>query len=231
VLALNNADVYYGKAQILHGVSIAVDGGSLVSLIGRNGAGKTTTLKSIMGLVCLSSGQRLLNDVDITRAPPYVACRLGISYVPENRQVFGKLTVEENLQMAQIVGRSGYWTQRRAYELFPHLQARRRQLAETLSGGEQQMLAIARGVLTNPEVLLLDDPTEGLAPLIVESVIGAIRAIGKQGVNIVLVDQNLQLAMELADYVYVLDNGSVIWNGNIASLRESKQSVEQLISV
>ena len=183
-LALQDCDVFYGKAQALHHVSIDVAAGEVVSLIGRNGAGKSTLLKAAIGLNAVHSGRRLMGDRDITALKPYELGRLGLAFVPENRRIFPNLTVEENLKIATVMGRKGPWSLERIYQLFPRLLERATQGGDTLSGGEQQMLAVGRGLLTNPEVLLLDEPTEGLAPLIVEQLTEAIRTINAEGVAI-----------------------------------------------
>jgi branched-chain amino acid transport system ATP-binding protein len=230
-LALENCDVYYGKAQALHQVSIDVAAGEVVSLIGRNGAGKSTLLKAAIGLNAVHSGRRLMGDRDITALKPYELGRLGLAFVPENRRIFPNLTVEENLKIATVMGRKGPWSLERIYQLFPRLQERATQGGDTLSGGEQQMLAVGRGLLTNPEVLLLDEPTEGLAPLIVELLTEAIRTINAEGVAILLVEQNLKVPLKLARRQFVIDNGRVVWSGTTAELQADRVRIESLISV
>jgi branched-chain amino acid transport system ATP-binding protein len=230
-LALENCDVYYGKAQALHQVSIDVAAGEVVSLIGRNGAGKSTLLKAAIGLNAVHSGRRMMGDRDITALKPYELGRLGLAFVPENRRIFPNLTVEENLKIATVMGRKGPWSLERIYQLFPRLLERAAQGGDTLSGGEQQMLAVGRGLLTNPEVLLLDEPTEGLAPLIVEQLIEAIRTINAEGVAIVLVEQNLKVPLKLARRQFVIDNGRVVWSGTTAELQADRARIESLISV
>ena len=230
-LALENCDVYYGKAQALHQVSIDVAAGEVVSLIGRNGAGKSTLLKAAIGLNAVHSGRRLMGDRDITALKPYELGRLGLAFVPENRRIFPNLTVEENLKIATVMGRKGPWSLERISQLFPRLQERATQGGDTLSGGEQQMLAVGRGLLTNPEVLLLDEPTEGLAPLIVELLTEAIRTINAEGVAILLVEQNLKVPLKLARRQFVIDNGRVVWSGTTAELQADRVRIESLISV
>lgn len=230
-LALENCDVYYGKAQALHQVSMDVAAGEVVSLIGRNGAGKSTLLKAAMGLNVVHSGRRLMGDRDITALKPYELGRLGLAFVPENRRIFPNLTVEENLKIATVMGRKGPWSLERIYQLFPRLLERATQGGDTLSGGEQQMLAVGRGLLTNPEVLLLDEPTEGLAPLIVEQLTEAIRTINAEGVAILLVEQNLKVPLKLAHRQFVIDNGRVVWSGTTAELQADRARIESLISV
>ncbi|TKW77271.1 MAG: ATP-binding cassette domain-containing protein, partial [Bradyrhizobium icense] len=165
-LALQDCDVFYGKAQALHHVSIDVAAGEVVSLIGRNGAGKSTLLKAAIGLNAVHSGRRLIGDRDVTALKPHQLGRLGLAFVPENRRIFPNLTVEENLKIATVMGRKGPWSLQRIYQLFPRLQERAAQGGDTLSGGEQQMLAVGRALMTNPRLLILDEATEGLAPLI-----------------------------------------------------------------
>ena len=230
-LALQDCDVFYGKAQALHHVSIDVAAGEVVSLIGRNGAGKSTLLKAAIGLNAVHSGRRLMGGRDITALKPYELGRLGLAFVPENRRIFPNLTVEENLKIATVMGRKGPWSLERIYQLFPRLLERATQGGDTLSGGEQQMLAVGRGLLTNPEVLLLDEPTEGLAPLIVEQLTEAIRTINAEGVAIVLVEQNLKVPLKLARRQFVIDNGRVVWSGTTAELQADRARIESLISV
>ena len=230
-LALQDCDVYYGKAQALHQVSIDVAAGEVVSLIGRNGAGKSTLLKAAIGLNAVHSGRRMMGDRDITALKPYELGRLGLAFVPENRRIFPNLTVEENLKIATVMGRKGPWSLERIYQLFPRLLERATQGGDTLSGGEQQMLAVGRGLLTNPEVLLLDEPTEGLAPLIVEQLTEAIRTINAEGVAILLVEQNLKVPLKLARRQFVIDNGRVVWSGTTAELQADRARIESLISV
>jgi len=230
-LVLQDCDVFYGKAQALHHVSIDVAAGEVVSLIGRNGAGKSTLLKAAIGLNVVRSGRRLMNGRDVTALKPYELGRLGLAFVPENRRIFPNLTVEENLRIATVMGRKGPWSLERIYQLFPRLQERAVRGGDTLSGGEQQMLAVGRGLLTNPEVLLLDEPTEGLAPLIVEQLIDAMRTINGEGVAILLVEQNLKVPLKLARRQFVIDNGRVVWSGTTAELQADRARIESLISV
>jgi branched-chain amino acid transport system ATP-binding protein len=230
-LALQDCDVYYGKAQALHHVSIDVAAGEVVSLIGRNGAGKSTLLKAAIGLNAIHTGRRMMGDRDITALKPYELGRLGLAFVPENRRIFPNLTVEENLKISTVMGRRGPWSLERIYQLFPRLSERATQGGDTLSGGEQQMLAVGRGLLTNPEVLLLDEPTEGLAPLIVEQLTEAIRTINSEGVAILLVEQNLKVPLKLARRQFVIDNGRVVWSGTTAELQADRARIESLISV
>lgn len=231
MLALENADVYYGKAIALQGVSVTVAQGEIISLLGRNGAGKTTTLRALMGLLPCASGRRLFAGQDVSRLAPHQLSRLGLAYVPEDRQVFPNLTVQENLAIAGVAHPAGFWTLDRAYALFPRLRERAASNAMSLSGGEQQMLSIARAVLTNPKVLMLDEPTEGLAPLVVQAVRDAIVAVNAAGVGIVLVEQKVAIPLAISHRLYVMDHGSVAWSGTPEAFRADRGSIEQRMSV
>jgi branched-chain amino acid transport system ATP-binding protein len=231
MLALESVDVFYGKAQALHGVSIGVGRSEIVSIIGRNGAGKTTTLKAAMGLLDCARGRRLLEGADVTSWPPHRLSRAGVSYVPETRRIFTNMTVRENLAMGAVVHRPGAWTFERVCELFPVLRERASTSGDALSGGEQQMLAIARGLMGNPKVLLLDEPTEGLAPLIVKTVQESIIAINKTGVSIVLVEQNLRVPLAVAHRQFIVDNGRIVWQGTTAELLKDRVTVERYLSI
>ncbi|MBN9428585.1 MAG: ABC transporter ATP-binding protein [Burkholderiales bacterium] len=231
MLALENVDAFYGKAIALQGVSIHVGRGEVVSLLGRNGAGKTTTLRTCMGLLPCASGRRVLAGENVTRLGPHQLSRRGLAYVPEDRQVFPNLSVEENLAVAGVAHPSGPWTLERVYELFPRLRERARSNAMSLSGGEQQMLSIARAVLTNPQVLMLDEPSEGLAPLVVCAVRDAIVALNSAGMAIVLVEQKLAIPLEISHRLYVMDHGSVAWTGTPEEFRSNRLHVEQRMTV
>ncbi|MGH7005150.1 MAG: ABC transporter ATP-binding protein [Alphaproteobacteria bacterium] len=231
MLALEAIDVFYGKAQALHGVSIAVERGEIVSIIGRNGAGKTTTLKAAVGLLDCARGRRVFEGADATAWPPHRLSRAGVSYVPETRRIFVNMTVRENLAMGAIAHKHGHWTFERVCGLFPILSERAATSGDALSGGEQQMLAIARGLMSNPKVLLLDEPTEGLAPLIVQSVQDAIVAINREGVSIVLVEQNLRVPLAVAHRQFIIDNGRIVWHGTTAKLLEDRATVERYLSI
>lgn len=231
LLEMRNCDVFYGKAQALHDVSINVEEGEIVSLIGRNGAGKSTLLKAIMGLNPLNAGQRMFEGRDATKIPTEKLGRSGIAYVPEDRRIFATLSVDENLRIATVMGREGAWDLKRVYNLFPRLQERKNSRGDTLSGGEQQMLAVGRGLLTNPKLLLLDEPTEGLAPLVVEDLIKAMSLINAEGVAILLVEQNLKVPLKLAQRQYMIDNGHIRWTGKTEELLAERKKIEGLISL
>ncbi|MEQ8349054.1 MAG: ABC transporter ATP-binding protein [Sneathiellaceae bacterium] len=231
LLEMRDCDLFYGKAQALHAVSLEVGQGEIVSLIGRNGAGKSTLIKAIIGLMPLHGGERVFDGRDATGLPPEALGRLGIAFVPENRRIFATLTVEENLRIATVMGRSGAWDLGRIYGLFPRLRERAGARGDTLSGGEQQMLAVGRGLLTNPRLLLLDEPTEGLAPLIVQDLVAAMQAINGEGVAILLVEQNLKVPLKLAQRQYVIDNGRIQWQGRTDELVADRARIEALISL
>ncbi|NDA99399.1 MAG: ABC transporter ATP-binding protein [Betaproteobacteria bacterium] len=231
MLSLESVDAFYGKAIALEGVSIRVDAGEITALLGRNGAGKTTALRTCMGLLDCARGKRVFQGQDVTGHKAHQMSRLGLAYVPEDRQVFPNLTVQENLEIASVAHNSGYWTQARVYELFPKLRERALSQGASLSGGEQQMLSIARAVLTNPKVLLLDEPSEGLAPLIVRDVRDAIVSINRQGVAIVLVEQKLAIPLEISNRLYVIDHGTVAWSGTTEEFRSDRANIERRMTV
>ena len=204
-------NAFYGKAQILFDMSLGIGHGEVVVLLGRNGAGKSTTFKSIMGIVKPKGGRIRFNGQEIQNLPPYKTCGLGLGYVPEDRRVFSRLTILENLEVGRQPERKGLepWTRQRLFELFPNLSERRNQVAGTLSGGEQQMLTIARTLMGNPEVVILDEPSEGLAPVIVDQLAITIRKIKNEGVSILLAEQNLSFAKRICDRAYIIYQGSV----------------------
>ena len=211
---------HYGRAQILFDASFEVTRGRAVALLGRNGAGKSTLLKCVAGLVPTTKGRIELGGRDITRSPAYRICRLGVGYVPEDRRIFASLSVEENL----VVGmkgpsdESGGWSLERIFDLFPNLGALRRHRGNEISGGEQQMLAIARTLMTNPVLLLLDEPAEGLAPRILESLAQTIETLKKEGLTILLSEQNMRFAAEVADDACVIESGQIRWRGRMETL-------------
>jgi branched-chain amino acid transport system ATP-binding protein len=225
-LAAEGLNTYYGKSHILHDVGIAVAEGQITTLLGRNGAGKTTTLRSLVGLTPPRSGRVSLFGKDITGRPPYWIAASGVGYVPEGRRVFANLTVEENLKVP--VERPGPWTIARIYEAFPRLAERKSNKGSQLSGGEQEMLSISRALLLNPKLLMLDEPSQGLAPLIVESVFRIIGAAREEGVSVLLVEQNVRAAVEIADRAYVLDDGRVVYEGDAAEFGRDEKRVREL---
>jgi len=220
LLELSHVETYYGDSHILFDLSLEVADGEVVCLLGRNGAGKTTTVRSIIGLTPPRSGRITLRGRDLAGLPPYRVARLGIGFVPEDRRVFGNLTVRENLEVARRTwgdGTRNAWTEERVYELFPILRARRRQLAGTMSGGEQQMLTIARTLMGSPELLLLDEPSEGLAPLVVETLRAQLARLKATGLAMVLAEPNVRFVSDLGDRVYILENGMVKYQGSMAA--------------
>jgi len=232
LLELKELNTYYDESHILQGVSLNVDRGEIVCLLGRNGVGKSTTLKSIMGLVEPRSGEVVFKGQNIVGMPPYAIAKLGVGYVPEERRIFPPLTVRENLLMGIKPGRRANgdgWTVEKVYRYFPALQAREKQKGGYLSGGEQQMLTIARTLMGNPEVLLIDEPTEGLAPLIVETVEQVIRDIHRHGISILLVEQNMQVAMRLAERIYIISKGKIVFQGTCEELHGAREIREKYL--
>ncbi|HXW19521.1 MAG TPA: ABC transporter ATP-binding protein [Roseiarcus sp.] len=217
---------YYGKSHILHGVSLEVAEGEITTLLGRNGAGKTTTLRSLMGLTPPRRGTIAIFGEDATRWPAFRIAASGVGYVPEGRRIFPHLTVEENLKVP--LERKGAWTRERVFRLFPRLAERQHNKGRQLSGGEQEMLAIARALLLNPRLLLLDEPSQGLAPLIVREVFRVISAMKDEGIAVLLVEQNVRAALEIADYAYVLDDGAMVHAGPAKELASDEARVQAL---
>jgi len=224
---IKNLEVSYGSIDAIKGISLEVRKGEIVTILGANGAGKTTTMRTISQLLKAKSGSIMFKGVDLTKVPAHKIVSMGVSQSPEGRRVFGILTVEENLLL-------GAYTQKKVnretlkwiYELFPRLEERRKQLAGTLSGGEQQMLAIGRALMSDPEVLLLDEPSLGLAPILVKAIFKQIREIANKGVTVLLVEQNAKAALQLADRGYVLDVGRIVLTGTSAELLASEKVQE-----
>lgn len=210
MITLQDVDAFYGHAQVLHRIALHVGDGETVALLGRNGVGKTTTLKAIMGLV-RREGSILLGEEDISSLPPHKISRRLVQLVPENRGIFAALTVEENLHLALNPGAT--WTLERVYEYLPRLADRRRNYGDRLSGGEQQMLSIARALVAGPRLLLLDEPSEGLAPVIVEQVADVVRLARGEGISVLLVEQRLDFCLALAERVYVMETGTIVFDG------------------
>ncbi|HET7876202.1 MAG TPA: ABC transporter ATP-binding protein [Methylomirabilota bacterium] len=234
MLAVDDLHAHYGKSHILHGVSLRVEPGEIVCLLGRNGVGKSTTLKSIMGLVHPSRGTVTFQGQSITGLPPYRTARLGLGYVPEERRIFPTITVRENLLMgikpgARAAGNG--WTLKRVYEFFPRLREREDQRAGTLSGGEQQMLTIGRTLMGDPALLLVDEPTEGLAPMIVEQVERILREIHRGGIPVLLVEQSMETALALAQRVYVMSKGQIVFSGSVKELEANHEVRKQYLEV
>ena len=234
LLEIKDLHTYYEQSHILQGVSLGIDCGEIVCLLGRNGVGKTTTLKSLIGFVKPRSGQVIFKGKNVVGLLPHTIAKLGVGYVPEDRRIFPTLTVRENLIMGikpgQKSNRDG-WTIEKVYQYFPALQAREKQKGGHLSGGEQQMLTIARTLMGNPEVLLIDEPTEGLAPKIVETVEQVIQDIHRQNIPIFLIEQNMRVALRLAGRVYVMSKGKVVFQGTNYELKEAHEVRQKYLEV
>ncbi|HTH78469.1 MAG TPA: ABC transporter ATP-binding protein [Ramlibacter sp.] len=226
VLEAQGLQTFYGKSHILHGVGLEVREGEIVTLLGRNGAGKTTTMRSLMGLTPAREGRITVLGKETMGWPPYRIAALGVGLVPEGRRVFGNLTVDENLRVP--AGRSGPWDIKRVYELFPRLHERMNNKGRQLSGGEQEMLSIARALLLNPKLLMLDEPSQGLAPLIVKQVFDVVARMRTEGMSILLVEQNVRAAVEIADRAYVLDDGRVVYEGPADEFARDEERVRAL---
>ncbi len=231
LLALDAVESYYGESHILKSVSLSVAAGETVALLGRNGVGKTTTLKSIVGWVTPRSGSVKLAGEELAGRDMMSIARKGIALVPEERRIFTNLTVAENLRIAQITARKPGWTLERVYERFPRLRERLANKGDEISGGEKQMLAIARALVQDTRVLLLDEPTEGLAPLIVREVEALIREIKNAGMTILLVEQNLYSALGVADRCYILDQGEIVYQGTPDDLRANDAVLRRYLHV
>lgn len=232
LLAVEDLYSAYGLSRVLFGISLEIAAGECVCLLGRNGVGKTTTIRSVMGLLRPTSGRVLWKDNDIAGWPPHRVARAGIGYVPEDRRVFAELNVQENLEIAaRAARRPGRWNSGAVYELFPVLRELRNRPGGFLSGGEQQMLTIARTLMGNPELLLLDEPSEGLAPLVVEALLAKIGELKAQGLTILLAEQGVDFSLALADRVYVLEKGSIRYTGPAAKLREDAALRDRLLAL
>jgi len=231
MLDLENINAHYGDSHILHGVSLSVKEGEVVCLLGRNGAGKTTTILTIMGYLKPRQGRIRYGGRDIAALPPYAVARLGVGFVPQERGIFPSLTVRENLIVFARAGGTGAWTLGRIFDLFPVLHARERNLGFQLSGGEQQMLSIARALMLNPTLLLLDEPSEGLAPMIVQEIIEVLKGLKREGLAILLVEQNLRTAFALADRHHAMNKGEICFTGSSAELENNEHVLKNYLSV
>jgi branched-chain amino acid transport system ATP-binding protein len=225
-LTAERLHTYYGKSHILDGVSLDVADGKITTLLGRNGAGKTTTLRSLLGLTPPREGRVTIFGKDTTRWPTFRVAGLGVGYVPEGRKIFPNLSVDDNLRVP--LQRPGPWTAARVYELFPRLAERRANRGRQLSGGEQEMLSIGRALLINPKLLILDEPSQGLAPLIVREVFRVVSRMRDEGISVLLVEQNVRMSLEISDQVYVLDDGKVIYTGPAAELAKDEERVRAM---
>jgi branched-chain amino acid transport system ATP-binding protein len=225
-LQAESLHTYYGKSHVLHGVSLEVAEGKITALLGRNGAGKTTTLRSLMGLTPPRAGRVEIFGANTTHWPAFRIAASGVGYVPEGRRIFTNLSVEENLKVP--LERGGPWTVQRIYDLFPRLAERRLNRGRQLSGGEQEMLSIGRALLLNPKLLILDEPSQGLAPLVVREVFRIVAQMRSEGISVLLVEQNARMSLEISDHVYVLDNGSVVYSGAARELAADEARVQAL---
>jgi branched-chain amino acid transport system ATP-binding protein len=233
MLDVDNVNSYYGDSHILHGVSLSVHEGEVVCLLGRNGAGKTTTILTVMGYLKPRPGRIVYDGRDIAALPPYAVARLGFGFVPQERGIFPSLTVRENLTVFARKGRKngGRWTLERVFELFPNLKAREGNLGFQLSGGEQQMLSIARALMLNPVLLLLDEPSEGLAPMIVAEIVRVLKNLKDEGLAILLVEQNLHTALAVADRHHVMNKGEICFTGTSVELEGNDFVLRNFLSV
>ena len=232
MLEVNDIHLYYGDSYVLQGVNLKVEEGSVVTLLGRNGMGKTTTINSIMGFIPPRKGSIHYQGKDITRLASNKIARLGLGLVPQGRRIFPSLSVEENLTMAaRNTGRKSAWTLKRVYDLFPILRDRSAMRGTNLSGGEQSLLSIGRALMTNPDFLLMDEPSEGLAPVMVSMVAKTIGQLKAEGMSILLVEQNLPLALKLADYIYIMGKGTIVCETTNTSQKENEELVSRYICV
>ena len=234
LLEVKELNTFYDQSHILQGISLGVDRGEIVCLLGRNGVGKSTTLKSIIGLVSPRSGEIIFKGQNIAGLPPYTIAKMGVGYVPEDRRIFPTLSVRENLIMGIKPGQKSNgegWSIEKVYKYFPSLEKRDKQRGAHLSGGEQQMLTMARTLMGNPGVILIDEPTEGLAPLIVATVEQVIQDIHKHDISVLLVEQNMRVALRLAGRIYVISKGKIVFQGTSRELKEAHEVREKYLEV
>jgi len=230
MLQVEDIHTYYGTSHIIQGLSLDLNVNEVVCLIGRNGAGKTTTLRSIMGLTPTRKGHIRFKGEEITGQRPYAIARKGIGYVPEDRRIFSDLTVRDNLEIARRGKGDQGWTIPKIYEFFPKLKELEDHLGSEMSGGEQQMLAIARSLMGNPELILIDEPSQGLAPIIVESMVDLLKRL-KEKISILLVEQNVMLALDVSDRGYVIEKGLILYQGSMEDLKGNKEIEEKYLAV
>jgi len=229
MLKVSDLNTFYGDSHVLHNVSLTVEQGKVTVLLGRNGMGKTTTIHSIMGIIQSKKGKILFEEQEIQSKTSFQVSKLGVALVPQGRRIFPNLTVKENLMTTYRPAENG-WTLEQIYDTFPRLKEREASMGGALSGGEQQMLSIGRALLTNPKLLLLDEPSEGLSPLMVQEVKRIIRELKKQGLTMLLVEQNLSMALELADRIYILNKGSIVFEGSPDELSSAVKHKYLLLS-
>ena len=228
LVTISGVHAGYGNTQVLFGISLDIAAGQVSTLMGRNGMGKTTTIRCLMGLLKPTAGQITIKDTDMTGAPPYRIAQAGLGLVPEGRQIFPSLTVSENLRATARPQPAG-WTEKLIYEAFPRLAQRKKNFGFQLSGGEQQMLAIGRALMTNPQLLILDEATEGLAPLIREEIWKMLGFLKQGGLSILLVDKNLNELAQVSDHYFVIEKGEVVWRGSAAEFAQNRSYVEQFL--
>ena len=232
MLELTGIHTYYGESHVLHGVDMTVKDGSVVALLGRNGMGKTTTIRSIIGLTPPRRGSIRFNGVELVGQPPEKIARAGIGLVPQGRMIFPSLSVTENLTMAaRTSGKDDPWTLEKVYEIFPRLKERGKNKGNLLSGGEQQMLTIARALMTNPDLLMLDEPSEGLAPIVVQEVYRVIGRLKEAGQSILVVEQDFAMAMSVADYAYIMSKGEMVYDSEPKDLVDNETVKAQYLGV
>ncbi|HJZ33276.1 MAG TPA: ABC transporter ATP-binding protein [Hyphomicrobiaceae bacterium] len=231
LLTISGLEAGYGQSQVLFGLELAVGSGEVVSLLGRNGVGKTTMVRAVMGLLPLRGGSICLDGRELAGAPPYRIAQAGVGLVPEGRQIFPTLTVEENLIATAARRHAATWTLDRVYAFLPRLAERRRHKGDQISGGEQQMLAIGRALMTNPKLLLLDEATEGLAPLIRQEIWGGLAALKRDGLAILIIDKNVDALLRLCDRHHIVEKGRVVWQGSSTALAADAVALERYLSI
>jgi branched-chain amino acid transport system ATP-binding protein len=230
MLKVDDIHTYYGRSHILQGISLNLEKGEVICLLGRNGAGKTTTLRSIMGFTPPRKGNIKFEGVELTKKLPYEICRMGIGYVPQDRRIFPTLSVQDNLEVIERKVEGG-WTVKKIFSTFPILENLKARKGRHLSGGEQQILAVARPLMTNPKLLLLDEPSEGLAPLIVKLIEELVKGIITTGISVVLAEQNMRFAMNIAKRGYIIDKGRIHHQGTMEELKEDKEIIGKYLAV
>ena len=233
MLEINDMETSYGQSQVLYGIDLKINQGEVVTLIGRNGMGKTTTINSIMGLIKIKSGLIIFDGNHVQNKPPYKVARTGIGLVPEGRQIFPNLSVYENLEATSSnrYKNSNPWTLNRVLKLFPRLNDRLKNMGNQLSGGEQQMLAIGRALMTNPRLLILDEATEGLAPLIKKEIWDCLKGLKSSGQSILVVDKNIKALTDLADRHYIMEKGKIVWIGDSSKLNSNKEIQNRYLGI
>jgi branched-chain amino acid transport system ATP-binding protein len=232
ILILKDVNTFYGTSHVLQDISLEVASAEVVALLGRNGVGKTTTLRSIIGLSPPKSGSIVFNGNEVQGRPAHALASMGIAYMPDDLRIFPDLTCEENLEIAaRVAGRSGYWNIERVQDLFPVLRVRRRQKGLNMSGGEKKMLSLGRALMANPDLVLLDEPSEGLAPLIVKSLVEAIHTIRENGVTVLLADQNLRFCRQVCDRGYIIEKGRMVHSDSLEGIMSSEEVVKKYLAL